>query len=292
MTIINQNEIIMQLPIQRLQPLLDQALDEDMGINGDITSEILITDPMQITFQIKARKPSILCGVQIAVYYLQKYSDVVFEIHYHDGDEVPENGVILSGKGDACQVLLLERVILNFMQHLSGIASLTGEFVGQIAKVNSATKARIYDTRKTLPGVRILQKYAVRCGGGFNHRLTLDSAVMIKDNHIAVCGSIKNAVAKTREAVSHYIKIEVECDNIAQVHEAVMAGADIILLDNMSTDQMKEAVKMINHKAIVEASGNVSLENVGEIACTGVDVISVGKLTHSVKAADIGLDII
>ena len=183
---------------------------------------------------------------------------------------------------------MLERVILNYMQHLSGISTYTHSFVQRVNNTN----VKIFDTRKTIPLHRQLQKYAVRCGGGHNHRLCLDSSILIKDNHIAICNGVTNAIKKAQKQNPHYSKIEIECDNINQVKEAVLMGVDIIMLDNMSLEQIKEAVHIINNKAITEVSGNVSLDNVDNIAKTGVDMISIGKITHSAPASDIGLDIV
>ncbi|MFK7973418.1 MAG: carboxylating nicotinate-nucleotide diphosphorylase [Rickettsiaceae bacterium] len=278
----------MQLNIGIISKLLDNSLIEDYGIGGDVTSESVIKDNKKIDFLISARQNIVLCGSQIAHYYLQKYSSAEYKLHFEDSENIKAKEVIISGKGPAKDILLLERVILNYLQHLSGIATITNSYVQAVV----GTKARIYDTRKTVPMLRQLQKYAVRCGGGYNHRLAMDSSILIKDNHIAICGGITQAINNAKKVVPHYTKIEVECDTLVQVREAVTAKADIIMLDNMSISSIEEAIKLINGGALIEVSGNVSLDTVQQIAKTGVDIISVGKITHSSPAVDIGLDIL
>lgn len=278
----------MQLQINILKKNLDISLQEDWGIKGDITSDAIIDNDTEIKFEIKSREKIVICGLQIAQYYFDEYSSIKYKLHCEDSNLIPSTGIIISGSGKAREVLLLERVILNYLQHLSGIATLTKQFVRKV----EGTKAKIFDTRKTIPMHRQLQKYAVTCGGGYNHRLCLDSSILIKDNHIAICGGVTKAIQKAKMNNPHYGKIEIECDTLEQVTEAIKAGVDIIMLDNMTPKQIKQALGIIDNKAIVEASGNVSLETVKEIADTGVDMISIGKLTHSAQAADIGLDII
>ena len=238
-------------------------------------------------FSISARQNIILCGVNIAKYFFDQYSTIQYHIHSCDASHVKKDDIIISGHGKAREILMLERVVLNYLQMLGGISTLTHEYVSKIL----GTKARICDTRKTTPNLRALQKYAVRCGGGHNHRSSLDSSILIKDNHIAICGSITKALGMAKLSSPHYAKIEIECDLLSQVKEAVAAGVDIIMLDNMSIDEIKEAVKIINNKAVIEVSGGVDLTNVLDIARCDVDIISVGKLTHSSPAVDIGLDI-
>lgn len=279
---------MMQPLINIIKDFLDASLKEDLGINGDITSEVVINKDKKVKFQLHARENLILCGDFIAIYYLQNYSEVHFKMHYKDGDNVPAGEVILTGEGYAHEIFKLERIILNFVQYLSGVATLTDKYVSAI----KGTNAKIYDTRKTVPMWRILQKYAVRCGKGYNHRPTLDSCIMIKDNHIAAAGGITNAVMRAKKGAPHYAKIEVECDTLQQVKEVVALGVDIIMLDNMTLAQIKKAVALINGQAIIEASGGISLENIKEIAEIGVDVISVGKLTHSANSVNIGLDVL
>lgn len=277
----------MQLQINTLKNFLDNSFKEDYGICGDVTSNATIDSNAKIDFQINARTPLTVCGIQIAEYYLNEYSSIQYKIHQRDSSKLTAPGVIISGTGSAREILMLERIILNFMQHLSGISTLTDAFV----QLTDGTKAKIHDTRKTTPMYRQLQKYAVRCGGGYNHRLCLDSSILIKDNHIAICGGITKALKSAKLHNPHYAKIEIECDTLEQVQEAINENVDIIMLDNMSISQINEAIKIINGRATIEASGNVSLETVRDIANTGVDIISVGKITHSAPAVDIGLDI-
>lgn len=278
----------MQLQINVLQNSLDQSFKEDYGIKGDITSNSIVNKDVLVDFEIQAREEMIVCGLQIAQYYFDKYSSIQYTVYCKDSDIVPAESTIISGSGLAKEVLLLERVILNYLQHLSGIATMTHAFVQKVKD----TKAKICDTRKTIPLYRTLHKYAVVCGGGYNHRLCLDSSILIKDNHIAICGGITKALQKAKENNPHYNKIEIECDTLDQVTEAVNIGVDIIMLDNMSLEQTIEAIKIIDNRAIIDASGNVSIETVADIAKTGVDMISIGKITHSAPAVDIGLDII
>jgi len=278
----------MQLQVNILKKHLDNSLQEDYGINGDITSCALIGEEQSVNFAIRAREEIILCGTEIAKYYLDEYSSAEYEVYYKDSDFVEKGSAIISGKVLAREILMIERVMLNYLQHLSGISTYTNAFVRKIQN----TKSKIFDTRKTLPLYRGLQKYAVRCGGGYNHRLCLDSSILIKDNHIAICGSITNAIKKAKKQNSHYGKIEIECDTLEQVKEAIYEEVDIIMLDNMTLEQTKEAKKIIDGKAIIDVSGNVSLDTVGGIAKAGVDMISVGRITHSAPASDIGLDIL
>ena len=271
-----------------IKDFLHASLYEDFGIKGDITSDAVIPAAQIADFIISCREDAVICGSRIAEYYFRNYSSIDFETLLQDGQKASANSTIIKGRGRAVEILMLERVILNFMQHLSGIATLTSKYVQEII----GTKAEIYDTRKTLPLLRNLQKYAVICGGGKNHRLALDSSILIKDNHIKIADSIAEAVSRAEKHKAHYIKIEVECDTLQQVEEAIKAGVDIIMLDNMDIAEIKRAVDIIDQRAIVEVSGGVRLDNVRDIAKAGVDVISVGKLTHSAPAIDIGLDII
>lgn len=277
----------MQLQLDILQDSLNRSLHEDYGIKGDITSNSVIKNDINVNFEINAREQIILCGLQIAQYYFDRHSSIRYTAYYKDSDTVPAGSTIISGSGRAKDILLLERVILNYLQHLSGIATMTNSFVQKV----KGTKAKIFDTRKTIPLYRQLHKYAVVCGGGHNHRLCLDSSILIKDNHIAICGGVTEALQKAKENNPHYAKIEIECDTLEQVTEAVNAGVDIIMLDNMSIEQTIKAIRIIDNRSVIDSSGNVSLENVENIAKTGVDMISIGKITHSAPAVDIGLDI-
>jgi nicotinate-nucleotide pyrophosphorylase (carboxylating) len=276
----------MQLSTDILRPILDQSLKEDFGINGDITSNAVIDHLAEVKFSISSRENIILCGADIAQYFFKKYSTIEYKLHIKDSQAAAKGDIIISGQGKARDILMLERVILNYLQMLSGISTLTHQYVTAI----KGTQARICDTRKTTPNLRALQKYAVRCGGGYNHRSSLDSAILIKDNHISICGGVTKAIRGAKLANPHYTKIEIECDTLAQVKEAIEEGVDIIMLDNMSIGEIKEAIQIINNRAIIEVSGGVNLENIRDIAKTGVDIISVGRLTHSAPAVDIGLD--
>lgn len=269
--------------------IVDDAVMEDVG-SGDVTSGCL--DPeLLVEWYIEAQDAGVLCGVGIAEYLLAPYGSDPDEtkiiIHRVDGDRIERGDRIVEGALPARRVMMAERTVLNFMMHLSGVATLTNAFVQRV----SETKAKIVDTRKTLPGLRAVQKYAVRCGGGSNHRMGLFDGVLIKDNHIAASGSIRKAVECIRSYASHMIKIEVECESLAMVEEAVRAGADIVLLDNMDPFMMREAVKKHSEKVIFEASGGISLDTVRGVALTGVDLISVGSLTHSAQALAFHMEI-
>ena len=273
------------LPIQ-YEDTVRAALIEDIGA-GDVTT--LLSVPAQNTasgvFLVKAE--GVICGLEIAACAFKLVDPtVIFTPLVADGTRVQYGDIVASISGLAQSLLTGERVALNFSQRLSGTASLTQKFVDIVA----GTKARIVDTRKTTPGLRTLEKYAVRCGGGHNHRYGLGDGVLIKDNHLAAGGGVAACVARAREHAPHPLRIEVECKNLAQVDEAVAAGADILLLDNMSNAVLREAVAKIAGRVLTEASGGVSLATVRGIAETGVDIISVGALTHSAAALDISLD--
>ena len=277
----------MQPTIAQLRHFFDSSLAEDVGIGGDITSDAVIREQKNINFTISLREKAVLCGYIASDYFLQNYTSIKYRNHLSDGDKGGSGSVILSGSGDAFHILKFERVILNYLQHLSAVATLTHYYV----KAVEGTGVRICDTRKTIPGMRMLQKYAVRCGGGHNHRYALDSSILIKDNHISICGSVLEAVQNARKYGPHYSKIEVECDSLEQVDEALRAKADIIMLDNMDLASLKQAIKIIGTSAEIEVSGGVNLDNVKEIANLGVHYISIGRLTHSAPSIDIGLDI-
>ena len=279
----------MNLPIPPFQlvQFIEAALQEDIR-SGDITTNSLIPADAQATALMRFRESGIVCGIDAAKSTFQLLDSTIdLKVLLEDGNSVKADDVALEIHGDARAILTGERVALNIVQHLSGIASATAQYV----KETQGTRARIVDTRKTTPGLRLLEKYAVRCGGGHNHRYALDDMILIKDNHIALCGGIKNAVSRARENVGHSVKIEVECDRLDQVQEALHAGAELILLDNMSPEIMRQAVELANGKAQCEASGNINLQTVRAAAESGVDVISIGALTHSVRALDVGLDI-
>jgi nicotinate-nucleotide pyrophosphorylase (carboxylating) len=268
-----------------LDKILLNALEEDLG-NGDITTLSVIPPENNAHGRYIAKESGVLCGIGVAKRVYELIDDTVEFITYNnDGDFVNKGDVIAEVKGKAVSLLSGERVGLNLMQRLSGIATRTAEAV----KAVEGTKARITDTRKTTPGIRVLEKYAVRVGGGSNHRFNLADGVLIKDNHIAAAGSITNAVTMARKNSHHMLKIEVEIETFEQLEEALAVGADIIMLDNMNEADMTKAVEIINGRAISEASGNMGERDLSKVAATGVDIISIGALTHSVHSMDISL---
>ena len=276
-----------QLDLTNLSKIIDEAIIEDEA-SGDITS-LSIIKPTQVTeFTLSNREDLILCGSDLIELTFKKFDTKLQLIkHYEDGAFIKAGSIIASGHGKAQAILSLERIMLNLLQHLCGIATNTHNF----ASLVKHTKAIIRDTRKTLPSLRELQKYAVRTGGGENHRSSLAEMVLIKDNHLALCGGdIETAFALAKAQYPDKI-IEIECDTIAQVKQALLTNCDSILLDNMSIAMLEEAVRLTAGKIKLEASGGVGLHNVKAIAETGVDYIAIGSLTHSVKASDIGLDI-
>jgi nicotinate-nucleotide pyrophosphorylase (carboxylating) len=270
-----------------LANIIHNALEEDMGLEGDITSISTIEKDQVTNFVVSNREDLVLCGLEIIEMALKTFdTGLKLNKYFNDGDYVQAGQVIADGIGNARAILASERIMLNLLQHLCGISSITRKFVEMIKH----TKAIIRDTRKTLPGLRDLQKYAVKIGGGENHRSTLDEMILIKDNHIALSGGVENAFNRAKLEYPNKI-IEIECDTLEQVRQALLTKCDLILLDNMSVEQMEEAVKLSHGKVKLEASGGVNLSNVKAIAETGVDYIAIGSLTHSVKASDIGLDI-
>ena len=267
--------------------LIRLALEEDIG-RGDATTRATIPAAQAARGKITAKADLVLAGLPlIAMVLAQTDKTAGVRLLAQEGSQVPVGTVVAEVWGQAAGLLTAERTLLNLLQHLSGVATLTRKFVDAVA----GTQCTIIDTRKTLPGLRLLDKYAVVQGGGRNHRLGLDDGVLIKDNHIAVCGGVGAAVRQARSQASTWLRIEVECTTVAEVEEALDAQADIILLDNMTTGQMNEAVQLIHGRALVEASGNMSLERVREVAETGVDFISVGVLTHSTPAADLSMSV-
>jgi nicotinate-nucleotide pyrophosphorylase (carboxylating) len=273
-----------------LRRLVARALEEDLG-RGDVTSDLLVPPDVRAAAVLRSRNEGVIAGRDlIGMVFAAVDPRVEVVALIGDGDGVASGQELVEISGEARSILRGERVALNFLQRLSGIATLTSRYV----EAARGTRARIVDTRKTTPGLRALEKYAVRAGGGFNHRRDLSDAIMIKDNHLAVLGarglSLINAVKQARESMPHTLKIEIEVDRLDQIPEAVAAGADIILLDNMSAADLRTAVEMIDGRALIEASGGVILSTISEIAATGVDIISVGALTHSAPALDIGLD--
>lgn len=261
------------------------SFEEDMP-NGDITTIATVSADAIAEGDFKAKDDGVVCGIEIARRSFElSGGGVEFTAHFHDGDFVKKGDVIAHVKGNARSILMGERTALNLMQRASGIATATRKAVLAIEGFST----RITDTRKTMPGLRLLDKYAVRIGGAVNHRFGLSDGILIKDNHIAAAGSITNAVKKAKAYAPHTLKIEVETENMQQVAEAIEAGADIIMLDNMNCDEMKAAVAFIGGRAVTEASGNMGERDLAEVAKTGVDLISIGALTHSVKALDISL---
>jgi len=270
-----------------VRKLIEEALFEDIG-PGDITSEAVIPDEASSTAEIIAKQDLVLAGIIIIREVFRKMDPwVQFTPLAHDGNKVQSGSIIAQVQGKTRSLLAGERVALNLLQHLSGIATHTAKFV----EVLKGSRAEILDTRKTLPGLRALEKYAVRMGGGRNHRFGLYDGILIKDNHIAAAGGIIKAMADIRKKVHPLLKIEVEVKTLDEVREAMAAGATMLLLDNMPPNLMKQAVNIVGGKVLVEASGNVTLENVKAIAATGVDFISSGSLTHSSPAADISMKI-
>ncbi|MFH2057722.1 MAG: carboxylating nicotinate-nucleotide diphosphorylase [Pseudomonadota bacterium] len=270
-----------------IENIIKLALFEDSGL-GDLTTESILSESFSGKGIIVAKEPFVLAGVAVAKRVF-KLLDPECECYslFSDGDKIKNGEIFFKVEGDLLALLKGERVALNFLQRLSGIATLTRAYVDEL----DSDKVRLCDTRKTTPGLRILEKEAVRAGGAKNHRMSLYDGILIKDNHIAVAGSIKNAVKAVRERTSHLMKIEVEVTCMDEVREAVEAGAEVIMLDNMDYEHMALAVKYIQGRAVVEASGNVSLKTLNKIAATGVDVISCGALTHHAQAVDISMRI-
>ncbi|RII25201.1 MAG: nicotinate-nucleotide diphosphorylase (carboxylating) [Geobacter sp.] len=268
-----------------LDRIVENALQEDIH-TGDITTLAVVPEPRPARARLIAKEPMVLAGIDVAarVFHLLD-SAVNFSPAFRDGDRLQSGDVLAEVEGDAAILLQGERVALNLLQRMSGVATLTARYVAAV----EGTRARVVDTRKTTPGLRMLDKYAVRVGGGVNHRTGLYDGVLIKENHIAAAGGISEAVRRARAYIPHTMKIEVETESLAQVGEALAAQADIIMLDNMELDSMAEAVRLIAGRALVEASGGVNLETIRAIAGTGVDIISIGALTHSARAMDISM---
>lgn len=265
--------------------IINNALSEDVG-TGDITTLSTISKDTIIKGNFIAKEQGILCGINIVKRVFSILDkNIIIDNALEDGDTVEKGSIIATINGTAQSILTGERVALNFLQLLSGISTKTNNCV----KTIEGTNAQICDTRKTTPGLRVLEKYAVKVGGGSNHRFNLSDGVLIKDNHIKAAGSITNAINKARDYIPHTLKIEVEVENESMIIEAIKAGADIIMLDNMNIDEMRKAVELINGRAIVEASGNMGEKDLLSVARTGVDLISIGALTHTIKALDISL---
>ena len=275
------------LPAHLVEEAARRALAEDLGAAGDITSNACIPPDQASRAVIAARTPGIIAGIDLALAAFRLVDPAIkIDVKCGDGGAVKSGGAVLAIEGPSRGILAAERVALNFLGHLSGIATATAGLVEAV----KGTKAHIVCTRKTTPGLRAFEKHAVLCGGGRNHRFGLYDAVLIKDNHIAAAGGIAKALKSARDAVGHMVKIEVEVDSLAGLEEALRHGADIVMLDNMSVDDMKRAVALAAGRALLEASGNVTIETARAIAETGVDIISSGSITHSAPALDLGLD--
>lgn len=282
-----ENDIVLIQMKKNINELIRLALEEDLAKAGDVTSQAILGSDVQIQGQVVAKQAGVVVGLDALLAVYKKIDPKVkITLHVQDGEPVKIKQVICDIAGPGTSILSGERIALNFLQHLSGVATLTAQFVAAVA----GTSTKILDTRKTTPGWRILEKYAVKMGGGQNHRMGLYDMVMIKDNHIDAAGSITQAVAKVRQhTVAKKLAIVIEARSLAEVHEALAAKVEQILLDNMNLEEMKEAVQIINHQSKVEASGNMNLARVQEVAETGVDFISVGALTHSAPALDLSM---
>jgi len=269
-----------------IEELIGPLLREDIGF-VDLTSTIMIDAATVGTFDVNAREDIVVAGLDVAGAVFRRCEpNCTYEARVKDGDHVKDGTTLARVSGKARGLLTAERTALNILQHLSGIATLTSKYVKEI----EGTNATLIDTRKTTPGLRALEKHAVTCGGGRNHRLALDGGVLVKDNHIAVCGGLTAAIQRAKSQVPTLTKVQVECDNLDQVKEALEAGAESLLLDNMSPDTMRQAVKIVQGRITLEASGGITLETVRAKAESGVDLISTGKITQSAPSVDIGLD--
>ena len=265
---------------------IKSALNEDIGF-GDVTTESIITEDKVFEAKLSSRAEGIVCGLEIFKKVYEILSDKIeVKLFFKDGDKIRKGDILAEIKGSGKYILLGERVSLNYIQRLSGIATETNKYQQAIGDL----PCKVVDTRKTTPNFRAFEKYAVKCGGGALHRFNLSDCAMIKDNHIKVAGSVTKAIELVKKNLSHAHKIELECDTLDQVKEGLNSGVDIIMLDNMNLDEMKEAVKIINHRAIVEASGNVTLDSVKQIAQCGVDIISTSAIVAKAPTLDLGLD--
>lgn len=279
--------MIEPLPDLLVSPIVRTALAEDLGRAGDITAQACIPADAQLTANFVARRGGVVAGLSCVRLALAELDpSVAYTPLAEDGQVVTAGTSLAQVKGNARAILTAERTALNLLGRMCGIATMTQDYVDAVG----GTRAKITDTRKTTPGLRHLEKYAVRCGGGMNHRFGLDDAILIKDNHVAACGSVGEAVRRAKAFAGHLIKVEVEVDSLVQLQEALANDPDVIMLDNFTLNDMREAVEITQRRVILEASGGITLDTVRAVAETGVDVISVGALTHSVKVLDIGLD--
>jgi len=275
------------LPDLLVAPLIRAALAEDLGRAGDLTAQACVPAETRLTADFAARRGGVVAGLScIRLALAELDPTVTYDALTADGQAVPAGTTLARVSGNARAILTAERTALNLLGRLCGVATLTQDFVDAVA----GTGAKITDTRKTTPGLRALEKYAVRCGGGVNHRFGLDDAILIKDNHVAACGSVGEAIRRAKAFAGHLVKVEVEVDSLLQLQEALGNDPDVIMLDNFTVEDMREAVKLVDRRVTLEASGGITLDTVRAYAETGVDVISVGALTHSAKVLDIGLD--
>ncbi|KAA0697819.1 carboxylating nicotinate-nucleotide diphosphorylase [Neorhizobium sp. P12A] len=278
---------LVPLPRVVIEPIVRTALIEDLGLSGDITSAAVIPEDHRSTVVLAARQPGVIAGLDAADLAFQLVDPtIVMTRNLKDGMAVRPGDVVATISGPSRGLLTAERTALNFLGHLSGIASVTASIAAAIA----GTKAAVACTRKTTPGLRALEKYAVRAGGGMNHRFALHDAMLIKDNHVAIAGGVREALRRAKTSVGHMVKIEIEVDTLDQLVEVMEDGVDAVLLDNMQPGELREAVRIVDGRAITEASGRITPETAAAIAASGVDLISVGWITHSAPVLDIGLD--
>ena len=283
------NRLPAQLPRLLVDRAVAGALEEDLGLAGDLTSQATLAPEARATASLSAREPGVIAGLDLAAAAFRLVGDgVTFTPALAEGDRVAAGGLVAQVTGPARLVMSAERVALNFLNHLSGIATLTRDYADAVA----GTGAQICDTRKTTPGLRAFQKYAVRCGGGANHRYSLDDAILIKDNHIAVAGGVTAAYAAAAAFAGHLVAIEIEVTTLAELEEALAAGARVVLLDNMDNEMLRQAVAINAGRAKLEASGGVKLDRVRSIGETGVDYISTSQITMAAKPLDLGLDVV
>jgi nicotinate-nucleotide pyrophosphorylase (carboxylating) len=279
--------MIEPLPDLLIAPIIRTSLAEDLGRAGDLTAQACVPAEAKLTADFAARRGGVVAGLScIRLALAELDATITYDPLTADGQAVPAGTTLARVSGNARAILTAERTALNLLGRLCGIATLTQDFVDAVA----GTGAKITDTRKTTPGLRALEKYAVRCGGGVNHRFGLDDAILIKDNHVAACGSVGEAIRRAKAFAGHLVKVEVEVDSLVQLQEALAHDPDVIMLDNFTLQDMREAVKLADRRVTIEASGGITLDTVRAFAETGVDVISVGALTHSAKVLDIGLD--
>jgi nicotinate-nucleotide pyrophosphorylase (carboxylating) len=272
-----------------IERLVDLAIEEDLG-RGDVTTDTLLLDTVQAEGRILAKEEVVICGLDVASYVFARVGpELALSVLVADGDEVPAGTELVVITGPVAPMLQAERTALNFLMRMSGVATAARRYVKLVS--GTGAKARVVDTRKTVPGWRVLDKYAVACGGGGNHRPDLGSGVLIKDNHIAACGSVWEAVTRARRLAPHTLRVEVEVTTLRELEEALEAKPDVVLLDNMDVDTLGRAVQLVAGRVLTEASGGVTRETLAAIALTGVDLISVGALTHSARAADLSMEI-